>query len=234
SVPAGFQIGSYEGSGVGLSTGGDQVNIFDGGGTHVAGISFGSSTVGQTFDNSAAQGSGGGPNPTISTLSVAGVNAAFTVTGETGSPGIATVPTPVAVTEVAPWGSSDPTYGADWWELTNNTGGTLDLSGWKMDDESNSFGSAVTLNGVETLAPGHSAIFVEGEGAKATAFTTFWFGSSIPAGFQIGTYSGPGVGLSTGGDAVNVFNADGDHLTGVKFGTSTTQFSFDNAAALAT
>ena len=91
--------------------------------------------------------------------------------------------TPVAVTEVAPWGSSDPTY-ADWWELTNNTGATIDLTGWKMDDESSSFASAVALNGVSTLAPGKSAIFVEGDATKATAFTTFWFGGSVPAGFN--------------------------------------------------
>jgi uncharacterized protein YjiK len=232
SPPAGFQIGTYSGSGVGLSTGGDQVNVFDGTGAHVTGVAFGTSTTGQTFDNSAALGSATGPVPTISALSSAGVNGAFTVGAETGSPGTAAVRTPVAVTEVAPWGSSDPTYGADWWELTNNTGATIDLTGWKMDDESSSFASAVALNGVSTLAPGKSAIFVEGDSTKAAAFTSFWFGSSVPAGFQIGTYSGSGVGLSSSGDAVNVFNADGAHLTGVSFGSSTTNFSFDNAAGL--
>jgi hypothetical protein len=165
-------------------------------------------------------------------LSTAGVNGAFTVGAETGSPGTAAVRTPVAVTEVAPWGSSDPTYAADWWELTNTGTTTVDLTGWKIDDESNSFASAVALNGVSSLGPGKSAIFVEGDATKATAFTSFWFGSSVPAGFQIGTYSGSGVGLSSSGDAVNVFNADGAHLTGVSFGSSTTNFSFDNAAGL--
>jgi uncharacterized protein YjiK len=232
SVPAGFQIGTYSGSGVGLSTGGDQVNVFDGTGTHLNGVAFGTSTTGQTFDNSAALGSATGPVPTISTLSAAGVNGAFTAGAETGSPGTAAVRTPVAVTEVAPWGSSDPTYAADWWELTNNTGATISLSGWKVDDESSSFASAVALNGVSTLAPDQSAIFVEGDSTKAAAFTSFWFGSSVPAGFQIGTYSGSGVGLSSSGDAVNVFNADGAHLTGISFGSSTTNFSFDNAAGL--
>jgi uncharacterized protein YjiK len=232
SPPAGFQIGTYSGSGVGLSTGGDQVNVFDGTGAHVTGVAFGTSTTGQTFDNSVALGSATGPVPTISTLSAASVNGAFTVGAETGSPGTAAVATPVAVTEVAPWGSSDPTYAADWWELTNRTGAPIDLSGWKIDDESNAFGSAVALNGVSTLAPGQSAIFVEGDATKATAFTSFWFGSSVPAGFQVGTYSGSGVGLSASGDAVNVFNADGAHLTGVKFGAATTNVSFDNAAGL--
>jgi uncharacterized protein YjiK len=232
TAPAGFQIGTYGGAGVGLSTGGDQVNVFDGTGTHLTGVAFGTSTSGQTFDNSAALGNATVPVPTISTLSLAGTNGAFTVGVETGSPGLAPVPTPVAVTEVAPWGSGDPTYGADWWELTNSTDAAIDLSGWKMDDESNALANSVALNGVSTLAPGQSAIFVEGDAAKATAFTSFWFGASVPAGFQIGTYSGSGIGLGGGGDAVNVFNADGAHLTGVKFGAATTNVSFDNAAGL--
>jgi len=232
SVPPGFQIGTYGGSGIGLSTGGDQVNVFDGGGTHVAGVAFGNSTSGQTFDNSAALGTATGPAPPITLLSVAGVNGAFTIGGETGSPGTATVPTPVVVSEVAPWGSSDLTYAADWWELTNNSGVTIDLTGWKIDDESNAFGNAAALSGVSTLAPGQSAIFLEGDATKAAAFTTFWFGSSVPPGFQIGTYSGASIGLSNGGDAVNIFNADGNHLTGVKFGAAVTNVSFDNAAGL--
>jgi uncharacterized protein YjiK len=232
SVPAGFQIGTYSGDGVGLSTGGDQVNVFDGNDAQVTGVAFGASTSGQTFDNSAALGSAIGSPPTISTLSVAGIDGAFTVGSETGSPGMAAVPTPVIVSEVAPWGSSDTTYAADWWELTNNTATTINLTGWKMDDSSNAFGSAVALNGVSTLAPGQSAIFIEGDAAQATAFTTAWFGSSVPPGFQIGTYGGSGVGLSASGDAVNVFDADGDHLTGVSFGMATTNVSFDNAAGL--
>jgi uncharacterized protein YjiK len=232
SVPAGFQIGTYSGSGIGLSTGGDQVNVFDAAGTHLTGVAFGAATTGQTFDNSGAKGSETGPLPTISALNVAGVNGAFTVGGETGSPGTAAVPTPVIVSEVAPWGSDDPTYGADWWELTNNTAATIDLTGWKMDDSSNAFATAVALNGVSSLAPGQSAIFVEGDATKATAFTTAWFGSSVPPGFQIGFYSGGGVGLSGNGDGVNVFDADGNHLTGVSFGAATTGVSFDNAAGL--
>ena len=42
------------------------------------------------------------------------------------------------------------------------------------------------------------------------------------AGFTIGTYTGGGVGLSTGGDAVNLFDASGKRVTGVSFGISTT------------
>src|SRR5262249_24284026 len=87
------------------------------------------------------------------------------------------------------------------------------------------------LEGVSTLAPGQSAIFLEkGDGTTAAAFTNFWFGATIPPGFQIGTYTAASIGLSSGGDAANVFNGDGDHITGLSFGASTTNVSFDNAA----
>jgi uncharacterized protein YjiK len=231
TAPAGFQIGTYSGSGVGLSTGGDQVNVFDGLGEKVTGVAFGASTTGRSFDNTAALGSAG-TSPAISALSTAGTNGAFTVGTETGSPGTAPVQTPLIVSEAAPWGSGNGTYNADWWELTNVSAQTVDLSGWKLDDDSNSFGSAVALNGVGSLAPGQSAVFIEGDASKAAAFKTAWFGASVPAGFLIGTYSGSGIGLSTGGDQVNVFNADGSHITGVKFGPSTAGVSFDNAAGL--
>ena len=233
NVPAGFQIGHYSGDSGGLSTGGDQVNVFDALGNKVTGVAFGTSTSGQTFDNAAALGSATGSDPTIATLSVAGTNGAFVAAGggEVGSPGAAPVPTPVAVTEVAPWGSGAE-YAADWFELTNTSGAAIDLTGWKIDDESDAFANAVALNGVSTLAAGESAIFVEGAAAQAEAFTSFWFGSAVPAGFQIGTYSGSKVGLSEGGDQVNLFNSEGAHMTGVSFGAATPNVSFDNAAGL--
>jgi uncharacterized protein YjiK len=238
TTPAGLQIGHYSGSGVGLSSGGDQVNVFDAAGEHLAGIAFGVSPGAApftTFVNSAGLGSGAGAPPTITTQAAVGVDGAFAVDGgnEVGSPGAAPVPTPVAVTEVAPWGNGEVEYEADWFELTNETAAALDLSGWKMDDSSDAFGNAVALEGVSTLAPGESALFLETESATTVAnFKQSWFGSAVPAGLQVGTYHGSGVGLGGSGDAVNVFNAEGAHLTGVSFGASTNLVSFDNAAAL--
>jgi hypothetical protein len=101
-----------------------------------------------------------------------------------------------------------------------------------MDDNSNAFGNAVALHGVSAIAPGRSVIFVEGDASRAGAFELAWFGAAVPAGFEIGTYSGGGVGLSTGADAVNIFDALGNRVTGVSFGASTTYFTFDNAAGL--
>ncbi|MDO8188901.1 lamin tail domain-containing protein [Conexibacter sp. JD483] len=236
-VPAGFQIGTYSGSGIGFGSGGDQVNIFDSVGARVTGVAFGAATNGFSFDNAAGFGSTTTPLPTIARLSADGVNGAFTASGEVGSPGrIASPPPPprVAITEVAPWGSDSQAYRADWFELTNTGTSTVDLTGWKMDDNSHSFAAAVALTGVSTLAPGESAIFLESAAAGTTipAFKSAWFGSSVPAGLQVGSYTGSGVGLSGSGDEVNVFDASGRRLTGVGFGAATTGTSFDNAAGL--
>jgi hypothetical protein len=70
------------------------VNIFDAAGTRITGIAFGATTLGFTFDNSAGLGSTTTPLPTVTTLSVAGVNGAFLSGLETGSPGLAAVPEP--------------------------------------------------------------------------------------------------------------------------------------------
>ncbi|HVV89504.1 MAG TPA: lamin tail domain-containing protein, partial [Solirubrobacterales bacterium] len=243
-VPDGVQIGNLP-DGPGLGTGGDQVNIYDAHGDHVAGIEVGASPADSpfaTFDNSAGLGSGSGPDPLVDTLSVVGTDGAFAVNGgtEIGSPGTASVPTPVAVTEVAPWGSSWPEYDADWFELTNETEVPINIEGWEMDDNSDAFASAVPLEGISTIQPGESVLFLETESAGTVAdFETSWFGGSLPADTQVGTYHGSKVGLSTGGDAVNVFNSAGDHITGVEFGANagtgeplTAGQTFDNAAGL--
>jgi hypothetical protein len=230
NVPIGFQIGTYSGSGVGLSTAGDAVNLFSPGGTRVTGVSFPASTTSFTFDNSAGLGSDTLPLPAISALSVAGRNGAFVAGPETGSLGT-TVQVPI-ISEVSPWSSGNSPYAADWFEVTNTGTRAIDITGWKMDDNSNSFESAVALNGVGTIAAGQSAIFIEGDATKAAAFKTAWFGSDVPSGFKIGTYAGAGVCLSTGGDAVNLFDALGNRVTGVSFPASTTSFTFDNSAGL--
>ncbi|MGK2877661.1 MAG: lamin tail domain-containing protein [Solirubrobacterales bacterium] len=232
-APADFQIGHYQGSSIGFSTSGDQVNIFDNAGTKLTGISFGASTTGLTFDNTAAAGSATGAPPAVTTLSAAGTNGAFTVGAETGSPGVSPIAAPLIISEVAPWGSSSlQPYLADWWEVTNTSAQTIDLTGFKVDDSSNSVANAFALSGVTSLAPGKSAIFLDGDAVKTAAFTNSWFGVSPPAGFQIGFYSGTSLGLSSGGDAVNIFNSTGDRVAGVQFGASTNYKSFDNAAGI--
>lgn len=130
---------------------------------------------------------------------------------------LATVCAPTAfaqifITEVAPWGSGNSSYTVDWFELTNTGASAVDITGWKIDDDSNAFGSAANLRNVTSIAPGQSVVFLDvavaNEAAKLAAFTSAWFGASAPSNFAFGYYNGAG-GLGTGGDAINIFNSTG-------------------------
>ncbi len=242
--PAHLQIGSYSGSGIGLSGTADEVVIFDSTGNIMTGVAFGASpTVAPfaTFDNKAGLGGTTVPFPTISTFSAVGTNNAFAAVSdanEIGSPGLCI--SRLIITEVAPWSSTNGLgLTADWFELTNIGTVPADLTGWKVDDSSNAFASALALNGVTTIAPGESVIFIETSGAQTaagnvTAFKTLWFGSNPPGNLQIGNYGGSGIGLSSSGDAVNIFDAAGNRITGVSFAASPTgpYATFDNKAGL--
>ncbi len=136
------------------------------------------------------------------------------------------------VSEVAPWSSGNsPGVAADWFEVTNVSASAIGITGWKIDDDSASFANASALSGVTTIAPGQSAIFVDGDATKITAFVNTWFGGTLPTDVLIGNYGGPGLG--TGGDGVNLFDAGGTLVTGVTFGASPAASpfaTFDNAA----
>ena len=228
------QIGTYSGSGVGLSTGGDAVNLFNATGQLQASVSFGASPAGPyaTFNNGA-----GINNNTISSLSVVGVNGAYIALNsptEIGSPG--TIGSTL-ITEVAPWSSGNSPVAADWFEITNTRAIPIDITGWKIDDNSGSPAAAVLLNGITTIKPGESVIFIESGTPTTTTplFLSTWFGSNPPAGLQVGTYSGGGVGLGTGGDAVNIYNSAGSLRASVLFGSSPASApfrTFDNAIGL--
>ena len=142
----------------------------------------------------------------------------------------------IRITEVAPWASGNSPYAVDWFELTNTGTTAVSLSGWKMDDNSASFGSAVALSGITSIAAGESVIFVESaSGAAISAFKSTWFGTSVPAGLQVGYYSGSGVGLGASGDAVYIYNSTGTLVADVLFGASSSASpyrTFDNAAGL--
>ncbi|MBD2525077.1 SdiA-regulated domain-containing protein [Nostoc sp. FACHB-133] len=138
----------------------------------------------------------------------------------------------IFITEVAPWSSGNSPVGADWFELTNKGLSAVDITGWKIDDNSNSFASSVALSGITTIGAGESVIFLEGATVNPT-FLSNWFGANPPAGLKIGNYSGSGVGLGTGGDAVNIYNSTGALQANVVFGASPTAApfaTFDNAA----
>ncbi len=137
------------------------------------------------------------------------------------------------ISEVNPSGSSSA-YTGDWFEVTNTGTSAVDITGWKIDDNSNSFAASVLLSGVTSIGAGQSVVFIEGNATNVTAFQTAWFGNNVPNGFTIGTYSGTGVGLSSSGDAVNLFDLNGNLITSVSFGAASASFTFDNKAALGT
>lgn len=142
----------------------------------------------------------------------------------------------INVSKVAPWSSGNTPVAADWFELINTGASAVNITGWRFDDSSNAFASAANLIGVSSINAGQSVIFVEGTAITASKFITNWFGSSVPAGFTIGYYSGAGLDLGTGGDAVNIFNASAVNQANVAFGASNNVAApfqtFDNAAGL--
>src|SRR5262245_29066554 len=64
----------------------------------------------------------------------------------------------IIISEVNPTGSGTVTYGADWFEVTNTGASDVNISGWKMDDNSNAFANAVALQGMTIIPAGKSAI----------------------------------------------------------------------------
>jgi hypothetical protein len=140
----------------------------------------------------------------------------------------------IRITEVM---SSSGTGGTnDWFEVTNFSGSAINLAGWRMDDNSFLIGNSVELLGVTTIGAGESVVFIENTADATTTmngFKSFWFGSSVPTGFQVGYYngSGAGVSLSSAGDGVALFNGPsptGTEVFRVTFGAATTGRSFDN------
>jgi autotransporter-associated beta strand protein len=163
--------------------------------------------------------------------SLAALLAALAWTGSVQAAGI------IRITEVM---SNALTLGnMDWWEMTNYGDTAVDLTGWKMDDSSFSLGSAVSLvpfaSGTEPawslVNPGESVVFME-TAAPATAvpnFQSFWnLGSGTGAirNPKLGSYTGSGASLSSGGDGVCLFDSTGAEVTRVSFGAATTGASF--------
>src|SRR6202020_1029102 len=96
---------------------------------------------------------------------VAGVAGAWTEAGEVGSPGATS--NSAVITEVDPNGSSNAAYDADWFELTNRSTTPIEITGWSMDDNSDSATDAVPMvmpSGSDQLQAGQSIIFIENTG----------------------------------------------------------------------
>jgi hypothetical protein len=130
--------------------------------------------------------------------------------------------------------SSSGTGGTpDWIELTNLGNTAANINGWKVDDSSRTFGTSLLLNGITSIAAGESVVFFETPAANLTGawatdltnFRNFWGGLS---GIQVGYYGGSGIGLSSAGDGMIVFNSSGIEQTAyVSFGAATAGTSFN-------
>jgi len=134
--------------------------------------------------------------------------------------------TSIRITEVM--SSSGVGGTADWWEITNYGSSAIDITGWKMDDSSFTFANSVPLVGVTAIAPGETAVFLESAAPVTDIpnFRAFWTGTTATA-LQIGSYTGSGVGLSSAGDGVVLFDGAGGEVTPrVTFGAATTGSSF--------
>jgi uncharacterized protein YjiK len=232
--PANLQVGSYTGASIGLSSSGDAVNLYDANGNLKANVVFGAATTNYTFNNAS-----GLNNATITLLSQIGVNGAFAAINDLpqiGSPGNVGK---LIISEVAPWASGSSPVAADWFELTNSKAVAIDITGWKMDDNSQSPVAAVALSGITSINPGESVIFIETADlpGKTAAFKSNWFGTNPPAGLRIGNYNGSGVGLGSTGDQVNIYSATGTTPeASVLFNASPTTIfaTFDNTAGFNT
>ena len=91
----------------------------------------------------------------------------------------------------------------------------------------------MALNGVTSIGPGESAIFVLAKSTDVSTpaltlsyldnFRSFW---GLPPSVQVGHFLDSGTGLSSGGDGVAIFNAANTEVTRVTFGAATTGRSF--------
>ena len=130
----------------------------------------------------------------------------------------------VKITEVM---SKSGTGGTpDWFELTNLGTTAVDITGWKVDDNSFAFTAALALNGVTSIPAGKSVIFMETAAPETDipAFKAFW-GASVD-NVAIGSYTGSGIGFGSGGDGTVVFKADGTEVDRVSFGAAAAGVSF--------
>ena len=117
-------------------------------------------------------------------------------------------------------------YAGDWFEMTNYGDAAVDITGWKVDDSSFAFATALALNGITSVGIGESVMFTESVnagGVHVADFKTFW---GLGASVQVGSYTGSAIGLSSGGDGVSVWTSSGTEINRVNFGLATSGKTF--------
>jgi hypothetical protein len=115
----------------------------------------------------------------------------------------------LVITEVQSSELTGTATNADWWELANLDDFSVDLYGYRWDDNSANLGVAYTITNHVIIRPGEAIIMVESStpGAMtADKFKLWWGVSNLPTDLQIVVYSGNGLGLSASSDQVNIWN----------------------------
>lgn len=132
----------------------------------------------------------------------------------------------LVITEVMSSALTNVAGHGDWWELSNLGTFPVSLRGYRFDDSSESLSAAFTFTNNVHIAPGESVIFTEG--MTPEAFQEWWGVGNLPQSLKIITYRGNG--LSSAGDAVNVWNAaaseNSDKIASAVFSTATPGVSF--------
>jgi len=139
----------------------------------------------------------------------------------------------IRITEVMSSSAATGVGTQDWFEATNYGSSPVDITGWKVDDSSFSSAVALALNGVTSIGPGESVMFTEiastvaagSESNEVANWRSFWGGAAATA--QVGWYRGSGIGLSSAGDGIVLFDsANVEQTTRVSFGPATAGSSF--------
>ncbi len=118
----------------------------------------------------------------------------------------------------------------DWWELTSFAPVPALLTGWRFDDNSASLAAALVVAQTNLfIAPGESVIFVER--LTPEQFRQWWGTNELPVGLKIITYTGSGIGLSSAGDGLRLWNAssmvNSDTIAAVDFPAGEPGVSFN-------
>lgn len=133
----------------------------------------------------------------------------------------------IKITEVM---SSSNAGTGDWIELTNFGSTAVDITGWKIDDNSFNFLQAFPLNGVTSIPAGKSVVFLEVPStstpdADIPNFKSIW-GAKVN-NVSVGSYTGNSLGFSpTQADGVVIFKADQTEVCRVSFAAATIGSSF--------
>jgi hypothetical protein len=123
------------------------------------------------------------------------------------------------------FGYTTVTNDHDFWELTNFGTNTIDLAGYKFEDNKNPKRLLVT-NGAAPLfiQAGESVIFVRNTVSTNEAQFRFWWGRCLGPNVQVRFYDAPG--FSSYGDSLSIYDPAKKLVDTVDFGEATRGVSF--------